>query len=982
MKLKKLLAIGLATVMLAGTPGEKFVFEVQAEEIAAEMSSDDGMTEQQMEEESFFAEESDIPDENQGFSDNAEDFVEPQPESGETDDVISAFSDGLRIAPAAQRPTWVLGNGYVGKVAWYVYADGTLEIKGSGEMRDFANQKEAPWYSYNSKINKIVISENVTSIGNYAFAFSNAKTIEINSRITRIGDYAFYDVINAKIEIPDSVKIIGNRAFHLCKTQAVLNLKSVESIGCEAFTDNSTIIKIILSGGDIKLEPYALFRINNLSELTISGKNIDIGEKAFMSCGELFSVKIKGENTTLNKSVFLRDDSLENLVIEGGTLSGLECMAFSFNRVLKGVTVPRNIVNSDSKAFALVRCIRYPGTKEEWDRFGFKLEYSETVYYNYDPLHKHDYELVTVSEANCTSDGQTDKVCKYCGDRRSLKIPAKGHTIVTKKAVEATCEEAGITEGSYCAVCNAVMKRQEKIPALGHSWDSGTIISEATCQSDGKMGYVCTRCGQTKEEKIPALGHLWNQKKIIKKCTCTENGEEEYTCQRCAQKKYEVIYSYGHVYVGDRGYAPTCENTGLTDGSHCGVCGKVLEAQKEISATGHKSVTDKKVEATCEKTGLTQGSHCEVCGKVLEAQKEIPATGHKPVTDKKMEATCEKPGLTDGSHCGVCGKVLEAQKEISAIGHKPVTDKKVEATCENTGLTEGSHCEVCGKVLEAQKEISATGHKPVTDKKVEATCEKTGLTEGSHCGVCGKVLEAQREIPATGHKPVTDKKVEATCENTGLTEGSHCGICNKVLKKQETTPAKGHTWGEWKVVRAATASSEGEEQRSCTACGKAEKRSIAKLPQIAAPVIPSSLTIAKGKSAALKPASWKKVKYKSSNKKVATVDKKGKVKAVATGTAKITVTSGKKKAVCTIIVPGTTAIKGIKGSVSLKKGKKYTLKPILSYLGKPDNITYKSSNKKIATVSGNGVVKAKKKGTATITIRSGKITKKCKVKVK
>ena len=177
----------------------------------------------------------------------------------------------------------------------------------------------------------------------------------------------------------------------------------------------------------------------------------------------------------------------------------------------------------------------------------------------------------------------------------------------------------------------------------------------------------------------------------------------------------------------------------------------------------------------------------------------------------------------------------------------------------------------------------------------------------------GKVLEAQKEIPATGHKSVTDKKVEATCENTGLTEGSHCGICSKVLKKQEITPAKGHTWGEWKVVRAATASSEGEEQRSCTACGKAEKRSIAKLPQIAAPVIPSSLTIAKGKSAALKPASWKKVKYKSSNKKVATVDKKGKVKAVATGTAKITVTSGKKKAVCTIIVPGTTAIKGIKG---------------------------------------------------------------------
>ncbi|MEF2750725.1 MAG: Ig-like domain-containing protein, partial [Blautia faecis] len=45
-------------------------------------------------------------------------------------------------------------------------------------------------------------------------------------------------------------------------------------------------------------------------------------------------------------------------------------------------------------------------------------------------------------------------------------------------------------------------------------------------------------------------------------------------------------------------------------------------------------------------------------------------------------------------------------------------------------------------------------------------------------------------------------------------------------------------------------------------------------------------------------------------------------------------------------------------------------------------VTYKSSNKKIATVSKKGVIKGKKKGTATITIKSGKITKKCKVKVK
>ena len=45
-------------------------------------------------------------------------------------------------------------------------------------------------------------------------------------------------------------------------------------------------------------------------------------------------------------------------------------------------------------------------------------------------------------------------------------------------------------------------------------------------------------------------------------------------------------------------------------------------------------------------------------------------------------------------------------------------------------------------------------------------------------------------------------------------------------------------------------------------------------------------------------------------------------------------------------------------------------------------MTYTTSNKKVATVTKNGVIKAKKKGTATITVKSGKVTKKVKVTVK
>nr|MCR5067964.1 InlB B-repeat-containing protein [Erysipelotrichaceae bacterium] len=47
-----------------------------------------------------------------------------------------------------------------------------------------------------------------------------------------------------------------------------------------------------------------------------------------------------------------------------------------------------------------------------------------------------------------------------------------------------------------------------------------------------------------------------------------------------------------------------------------------------IPATGHTPVIDPAVDPTCTETGLTEGSHCSVCGKVLVAQQEVPALGH------------------------------------------------------------------------------------------------------------------------------------------------------------------------------------------------------------------------------------------------------------------------------------------------------------------------------------------------------------------
>lgn len=121
-----------------------------------------------------------------------------------------------------------------------------------------------------------------------------------------------------------------------------------------------------------------------------------------------------------------------------------------------------------------------------------------------------------------------------------------------------------------------------------------------------------------------------------------------------------------------------------------------------------------------------------------------------------------------------------------------------------------------------------------------------------------------------------------------------------------------------------------------------------------------------------------KVKFTSSNKKVATVSSKGVVKAKKAGKTTITVKVGNytKKVVIQVKKP---SLKLAKSSATIKKGKTVKIKATATPSGK---VTYKSSNKKVATVTAKGVVKGKKKGTTTITVTSNGVSKKFKVKVK
>lgn len=136
----------------------------------------------------------------------------------------------------------------------------------------------------------------------------------------------------------------------------------------------------------------------------------------------------------------------------------------------------------------------------------------------------------------------------------------------------------------------------------------------------------------------------------------------------------------------------------------------------------------------------------------------------------------------------------------------------------------------------------------------------------------------------------------------------------------------------------------------------------------------SKLTLNKGEKYTLKLVGGKKVKWSTSNKRVATVSSKGKVTAKARGTVTITATSGKKKYKCKLKVETPSMSKT---SIYLTKGQAYTLK----LKNTSQKVKWSTSNKKVAIVTSKGKVTAKGKGTATITAKCGNKKYTCKVKV-
>lgn len=318
-----------------------------------------------------------------------------------------------------------------------------------------------------------------------------------------------------------------------------------------------------------------------------------------------------------------------------------------------------------------------------------------------------------------------------------------------------------------------------------HIWIPGTKISDATCTSPAIYNYSC-RCGETKTDEFGLknpINHVHKEVRGAKDATCIEKGYTGDTyCNDCGLFLYsgKNIKALGHDYKNVAEVPATCVTKGTAATQQCKRCDYIVPAQSlPTDPNNHANIVkDVAVAPTCTETGLTEGSHCGDCNKILIAQEVVSSTNHTEVIDPAVAATCTETGLTEGSHCSVCNKILVAQKTVSALNHSFTNYiSNDDATCTEDG-TKTAKCDRCDVTDTQSDEGSAKGHTSVVDAAVAPTYSSVGLTEGSHCADCGLVFKEQEVIPAL----VPDTNVDFHLNQTGVLSSHRVDVATGAQK--------------------------------------------------------------------------------------------------------------------------------------------------------------------------------------------------------
>lgn len=259
---------------------------------------------------------------------------------------------------------------------WLIDDNGTLFISGSGDMTNYRQAKDVPWYQ--KDIYKVVIEEGITSIGSYTMSYMyDVKTVEIPTSVTKIEEYAFACNMAESLDLPDGITYIGECAFAYCeKLTDILFPDSVTYVGYHVFSasayesDESNWEKGILYNNKAVISTMHNYTVHNY--VIREGVTV-IAESAFQS-RECYTISIPDSVQYIGKNAFYSCTSLGNIKIPNG-VKEIKKNAFAYCKTLKYIIIPDSVVLIESDAFEMCDALTnvyYRGSEEEWGNVTIK----------------------------------------------------------------------------------------------------------------------------------------------------------------------------------------------------------------------------------------------------------------------------------------------------------------------------------------------------------------------------------------------------------------------------------------------------------------------------------------------------------------------------------------------------------------------------------------------------------------------------------
>ena len=470
-----------------------------------------------------------------------------------------------------------------------------LPFVGSSSSLTSASAKTLFGYIFGSQsyTGGIAVKQMYSSVGTTYYIPESLTSVRISGGKLLYG--AFYGCSGlTHLTVPDNLTEVGNYAFYQCSGLKEISLSdSVTSIGNYAFAGCAGLQEFSLPSKVSRIANYTFSGCTSLNKIVIPEGVTEIGTGAFQNCSNLTSIIVPDSVTAIGSSAFSGCSKLQSMTLPftgysatASSVSTKTLFGYIFGTAsYKGGVATKQYYSSNGNSTYYI-----PESLKNVVITGGGIQVMYGTFYGCSGLTN-----ITMPPT-VTQIGQ--KAFCQCTGLSEIVIPQN----VTSIAANAFADCTGLRYVTFSG------KAPQTITATAFTNVTATVFYPASETTWNDL--IGNQYGGT----LTWQAHTHSYQSVVTAATCTEQGYTTWRCTGC-NSSYDSDYvdALGHAPVTDQAVQASCSKTGLTEGSHCSVCGEVIVPQMTTQKTEHRFTEYVSNEdATYEQDG-TKTAQCIYC---------------------------------------------------------------------------------------------------------------------------------------------------------------------------------------------------------------------------------------------------------------------------------------------------------------------------------------------------------------------------------